>query len=430
MMTPVAEASPPTPLPDAVRLRIFAYLGVLILLLGFGAPNGGFIEVPVTFFLKNRLHLAAHEAALFRLIAAIPLYFAFVFGFVRDTFNPFGMRDRGFLVLFGAITAVVFAVFAFVPITYVGLVAAVVLSTIAYLFVWSAQNGLSSAIGQQHMMSGRISALWNIFLYIPVLSAFFLGGVLSQALEGQKADMAARILFLVGAALMACVAVYGLWRPTSIYDHVRYERPVGAPRLADLKRLARHWPIYPALAIWLLWCFAPGSATALQFYMQNSLHASDAQWGEWNAIFIGGFIPTFFLFGWLCRRVKLRTILFWSTLVAVPQMVPLAFIHSVPGALWAAALIGLLGGVNSAAYLDLVIRSSPPGLQGTVMMLYWALFYISQRFGDVLGTDLYDRFGDFKVCVIAITVVYALMIPILFLVPRRITDWKDGEAPA
>jgi hypothetical protein len=63
-------------------------------------------------------------------------------------------------------------------------------------------------------------------------------------------------------------------------------------------------------------------------------------------------------------------------------------------------------------------------------MLYWALFYISQRFGDVLGTDLYDRFGDFKVCVIAITVVYALMIPILFLVPRRITDWKDGEAPA
>ena len=430
MMSSEAEALSPTPLPGAVRLRIFAYLGVLILLLGFGAPNGGFIEVPVTFFLKNRLHLAAHEAALFRLIAAIPLYFAFVFGFVRDTFNPFGMRDRGFLVLFGAITAVVFAVFAFVPITYVGLVAAVVLSTIAYLFVWSAQNGLSSAIGQQHMMSGRISALWNIFLYIPVLSAFFLGGVLSQALEGQKADMAARILFLVGAALMACVAVYGLWRPKSIYDHVRYERPVGAPRLADLRRLARHWPIYPALAIWLLWCFAPGSATALQFYMQNSLHASDAQWGEWNAIFIGGFIPTFFLFGWLCRRVKLRTILFWSTLVAVPQMVPLAFIHSVPGALWAAALIGLLGGVNSAAYLDLVIRSSPPGLQGTVMMLYWALFYISQRFGDVLGTDLYDRFGDFKVCVIAITVVYALMIPILFLVPRQITDWKDGEAPA
>ena len=428
-MTSDAEAAPPTPLPGATRLRIFAYLGVLILLLGFGAPNGGFIETPITFFLKNRLHLAAHQAALFRLLGAIPLYLAFVFGFVRDTFNPFGMRDRGFLVFFGAVTAAVYAAFAFVPITYVSLLAAVVLSTVAYLFVWSAQNGLSSAIGKQHMMSGRISAFWNIFLYVPVLTAFFLGGVLSQALEGQKAELAARILFLAGAAVMTVVALYGLWRPASVFDHVRAERPAGAPRLDDLKRLARWWPIYPAMAIWLLWCFAPGSATALQFYMQNRLHASDAQWGEWNAIFVGGFIPTFLLFGWLCRRAKLRTILFWSTLVAVPQMVPLAFIHSVPGALWAALLIGLLGGVNSAAYLDLVIRSSPPGLQGTVMMLYWALFYISQRFGDVLGTDLYDRFGDFNVCVIAITVVYALMVPILFLIPRRITDWKDGEAP-
>ena len=101
-MTSDAEAAAPTPLPGATRMRIFAYLGVLILLLGFGAPNGSFIETPITFFLKNRLHLAAHQAALFRLLGAIPLYLAFVFGFVRDTVNPFGMRDRGFLVLFGA----------------------------------------------------------------------------------------------------------------------------------------------------------------------------------------------------------------------------------------------------------------------------------------------------------------------------------------
>ncbi|HEY5290449.1 MAG TPA: hypothetical protein VIJ59_10505, partial [Caulobacteraceae bacterium] len=89
----------PTPLSGSTRVRIFAYLGVLIVLLGFGAPNGGLIEVPITFFLKNRLHLAAHQTALFRLIGAAPLYLAFVFGFVRDTYNPLGMRDRGYLVL-------------------------------------------------------------------------------------------------------------------------------------------------------------------------------------------------------------------------------------------------------------------------------------------------------------------------------------------
>ena len=46
-----------------------------------------------------------------------------------------------------------------------------------------------------------------------------------------------------------------------------------------MKRLVRHWPIYPAMLIWLLWNFAPGSTTPLQYHLQNTLHATDAQWG-------------------------------------------------------------------------------------------------------------------------------------------------------
>src|SRR5580692_6455996 len=95
----------PTPLSNSVRWRILLYLSVLIVLLGFGSPFGGLIDVPISFFLKNKLHLKAHEVADFRLIAAIPLYLSFVFGFARDTWNPFGMRDRGFLVCFGIVAA-------------------------------------------------------------------------------------------------------------------------------------------------------------------------------------------------------------------------------------------------------------------------------------------------------------------------------------
>lgn len=420
----------PTALPAPTRLRIFAYLGTLIVLLGFGSPHGGLIDTPVTFFLKNRLHLSAHATTIFRLLGATPLFVAFVFGFVRDTFNPLGRRDRGFLILFGSLTAVVYAVFAFVPISYGGLLAGLILANASFLFVWSAQNGLTSALGQQHVMSGRISAAWNIFHYVPVVTAYFLGGVLSQAIEGEKAATAARVLFLAGATIMAGVALFGLWRPASVFDNLRGERLPGASRWDDLKRLARHGPIWPALTVWLLWSFAPGSSTPLAYFMQNRLHATDAQWGEWNALFLGGLIPTFLLFGWLCQKLPLRTILLWATLAAIPQFVPLAFIHTVPQALAAAVVIGLLGGCASAAYLDLVIRCTPPGLQGTVMMLYWALFFVADRFGDVLGGVLYDRFHNFNACVIAITVVYALILPILWLVPRRLTSTRDGEVPA
>lgn len=427
--TVAAVAIVPTALPHSVRQRIFLYLGVLIVLLAFGAPGGGLIDIPISFFLKNKLHLKAHEVAEFRLVSAIPLYLSFVFGFIRDMWNPFGMRDRGFMLLFGAISAGLYALFSFTPITYATLLVAIMLLTTSSLFVASAQNGLTSMIGQQHAMSGQISAVWNIFASIPTVAALLIGGALSGLLEDRNADEAARILFLVGAAIMASVAVYAAWKPRTVFDNVRTEHGADGHPLKDLQRLVRHWPIYPALLIWLLWNFAPGSATPLQYYLQNTLHATDAQWGQWNAIFAASFIPTFMVFGLLCQRLPLKTLLLWGTVVAVPQLVPLLFIHSVTGALIAAVPIGLMGGVATAAYLDLIIRSCPRGLQGTTLMMSGSLFFIASRFGDVLGTNLYDRYGGFAACVIAITVVYALILPTLLLVPKRLIATADGQTP-
>jgi hypothetical protein len=69
------------------------------------------------------------------------------------------MRDRGYMVLFGIISIGLYVCFAFIPTTYMTLLAAVVLLTTSFLFVSSAQNGLTSTIGQQHVMSGQISAV-------------------------------------------------------------------------------------------------------------------------------------------------------------------------------------------------------------------------------------------------------------------------------
>jgi len=425
---PVVVAAPST-LPPAVRRRIFLYLGVLIVLLAFGSPSGGLIDIPVSFFLKNRLHLEASELANFRLMAAIPLYLSFVFGFIRDTWSPFGMQDRGFMLLFGTISAALYAVFAVIPVTYTTLLVAMVLLTTSFLFVSSAQRGLMSMIGQQHAMTGQASAAWNIFESIPAVAALLIGGALSGMLADRNADEAARLLFLAGAAVMATLALYAVWRPAIVFDNVRSERDATATPLSDLTRLVRHWPIYPALLIWLLWNFAPGSATPLQYHLQNNLHASDAQWGQWNAIFAASFIPTFIIYGILCRKFALKTLLVWGTVIAVPQMVPLLFIHSVTGALIAAVPIGLMGGIATGAYLDLIMRSCPRGLQGTTLMLASSLYFVVSRFGDLLGTHLYDHFRSFDVCVIAITVVYALMLPAILLVPKGLIATADGQIP-
>ncbi len=424
-----AAPAQPASLDASTRWRILIYLGALVFLANPGAPYHGLIDLPVSFFLKNKLHLKAHDVATFKLMTGLPLYFAFLFGFARDNWNPFDRRDRGFFMLFGAVTAAIYVGFALSPLSYFSLLVGVTLLTCTYLFVSSALNGLVSTIGQQHVMSGQASSVLNVVGSVAGFTAVLAGGYLSDLMERQTAERAARMLFLTGAAIMALVAAYGAWRPRVVFDNVRAESGPKAHPLADLKRLARHWPIYPALMIWFLWNFAPGGATPLQYYLQNTLHAHDSQWGQWNVLFTAFFIPTFMLYGLLCRRFPLRTLLWWSTVVAVPQFVPLLFVPSVNAALVAAAAMGLMGGLASAAYIDLLIRSCPRGLQGTTLMMSIALYWIVSRFGDLLGTYLYERFGGFKVCVAAITIVYALILPTLLLIPKHLTATADGEVP-
>jgi len=94
------------------------------------------------------------------------------------------------MLLFGAFSAGLYVLFALVPVTYVTLLVAVVLLTTSFLFVASAQNGLTSMIGQQNAMSGQISAVWNIFASVPTVVALLFGGALSDLLESRNADQA------------------------------------------------------------------------------------------------------------------------------------------------------------------------------------------------------------------------------------------------
>ena len=419
-----------TVLPRAVRLRIFAYLACLVALVAFSDPNGGLLEIPISFLLKNGLKLDAGELARFRLFAAIPLYLSFLFGLARDAWNPFGIRDRGLIGAFSLLSAALYLVFAFlVPVSYASLLIASILLTTSFLFVSSAQSGLTSTLAQQHAMSGQVSAIWNIFASLPVVAAYVIGGVFSDYLARMTLGDAGAALFGVGALAAFAVAAFAILRPRAVFNNLRIEHDAAVHPLADLRRLARHRPAQVAMLVWLLWNFAPGSTTPLQYHLQNRLGGADADWGTWNAVFAASFVPAYAAFGFLCRRYTLRTLLWAGTLLAVPQFVPLLFVGSLPSALIAAAPMGFMGGMATAAYLALVIRACPSGLQGTTLMLSGGLYYVSTRVGDLLGTWLYERSGDFTICVILITLVYALILPVLLLTPRDIVNTTDDAVP-
>lgn len=399
------------------------YFGCLTLFIALASPAGYLVDIQTSYLLKNQLHATATQISMFRLVTGIPVYLAFAFGLVRDQWNPLGLRDRGFFLMFAPVTALALVGMALSGLSYPALLVGMLLAMLSSRFVAAAYQGLIALVGQEQRMSGRLSVLLNCVGTLPVVASAFASGYISDHLAPKQA-------FFLAAALMLVVAMLGRWKPASVFGHT-YARPQAkaADFVGNVRRLVRHRAVYPAVLICFLWNFAPGAATPLQFYLTNALHASDSVYSYYNGIFAAAFIPTFLLYGVLCKRVALNKLLWWGTIIAVPQMVPLAFIHSADLALMLAAPIGLMGGVATAAYFDLAMRSCPPGLQGTLMMLVDGVLALSARAGDLLGSRIYSSsptYG-FMYCVIATTVVYALILPLIALTPKGLIATRDGE---
>ena len=359
--------------------QTFLYFGSLTLFLYLATPVGYLVDIQTSYMLKNQLGATAAQTSTFRLVIAIPMYLAFAFGLLRDAWNPFGLRDRGYFLIFAPAAAVVFMVMAFSPVSYAGLYVGMFLAMLMFRFITAAYQGLMALVGQEELMSGRLSVLWNVVSSVPYVAAALASGYISDHLDPKST-------FLLAAGFAACIGLLGFWKPRPVFSHA-YERPQakGTTLAGNVKRLAKHRAIYPAILIMFLWSFAPGSNTPLQFYLTNKLHASNAVYSYYLGIFAAAFVPTFLLYGFLCKKVALKGLLWWGTIIAVPQMIPLALIHSADLALIMAVPIGMLGGVATAAYYDLAMRSCPPGLQGTLMMLVDGVYALAARGGDLLG---------------------------------------------
>jgi predicted MFS family arabinose efflux permease len=411
-----------TPNPSPRTRPIYLYFGFLTLLVYLLAPEY-ILDIPTTYMLKNRLHATAPQVSVFRLLTGIPIYAAFLFGLVRDLWNPFGWRDRGYFFLFAPLTAAVFAWMAVTPLSYNMLLLGMILAMATFRLILAAYQGLIALIGQEALMTGRLSTLSSAFNMIAIVLAAVISGAISENLSPPQT-------FSLMAALMLLIAGFGLWQPKAVFGHA-YDKPQaqGSDFGGDVRRLLKHRAIYPAVLISFLWWFNPGLNTPVQFYLTNKLHASDDAYSNFLGVFAISFIPTYLLYGYLCQKMPPSRLLWWSTVVAVPQMIPLVFVHSGMQALILAVPMGLMGGMATAAYFDLAVRSCPPGLQGTLMMLVSAGAMLAQRGGDLLGAKLYAGSAEhgFLYCVIATTVVYALILPVIPWIPKQLIATTDGE---
>lgn len=186
---------------DVNASQIWLYFGLLSLLVNLVNPTF-LLDIPTSYMLKNRLQASPAEIASFRLVTAIPLFLGFGFGLARDLWSPLGRRDLGYFRIFVPLMSGALAWMAFSPVSHSGLLAGMLMTTIAYGFIAAAAQGLTALIGQEAQMTGRLSALSNFFLLLPAGAAYFASGYMAESLTPRQ-------VFLLVLALTATLAVFG-----------------------------------------------------------------------------------------------------------------------------------------------------------------------------------------------------------------------------
>jgi MFS family permease len=221
---------------------LYLYFSLLALMMNVTNPQW-VLDIPTSYMLKNLLQASASQVALFRLLTGIPFYVGFIFGLVRDLWNPFGWRDPGYFRVFVPLTMLALAWGAFARTTYTDLLVAMIFGIVSYSFLAAAFQGLLALIAQEAMMPGRLSTLLNVFLNVAIIIDYFASGWMA-------AHLSHRQVFLLVLALTAPLAVFGFWKPRSVFDHVYQDsRAKGAGLLGDIQRLVRHRAIYPVILI-------------------------------------------------------------------------------------------------------------------------------------------------------------------------------------
>jgi MFS family permease len=403
----------------AMQWEVLAYFAVLNIAAGLGSP-AGIAAIPISYFLKDTLHLSPVRLAVFQAIVAIPVCAGFLFGFIRDRWRNARWGDRQYLLVCALVAAGMYVWLATSTIDYSKLVSLALIVVIVYVMIYAAAQALMTGVAQAYGMTGRLSVVFSFGYFTPAVLSALAGGWL-------VAHVSVRGTFLIAAGLTLTIALQSFWRLGAASDFER--SPASTEKgFAAMRRLLTHRALWPAAAIYFLWNFSPGWGTPMFYELTERVRISSELFGTFTALQSLFFLPTTLLYGYLCVRAPLSRLLWWGTIVAILQG-PIMFMAQGPAStIVVAILYGLFGGFATAAYIDLIMRSCPKGLEGTAMMLAnTSAFALAGSSGNLLGSWIYSR-GGFAWAVIITTLATALIVPVLPMIPPEVIAKRDGEA--
>jgi hypothetical protein len=375
--------------------------------------------IPLENLLKNELHVDRAANAAFFFWASLPWYFKPLAGVITDAFPLFHSRRKSYLVISALLAVLSWVGLYFTPHEYNKLLWLTILINVFMVIASTVVGAYMVEIAQAFSGSGRLTAINNFVEQVCLIIAGPGAGFLASAALGWTAAACGGVMFLI------VPVAFLLIHERATYIDSRAQIQTAGRQVVQISQAGAMWAATGLMAFFYL---APGLQTALFYKQQNDLHLGTRAQGLFELI--GGVcgILAAVGYGFLCRRVNLRTLLFWSLAFGTAANLAYLAYTSVPRA-------GLIEGFNGFGYalaelaiMDLAIRATPKGSEGLGFSLMMSVRNIALLGTDWFGSKLIDQFHwSFNSVVLANSAVCAITIPLVLLLPSVLVRRKDAE---
>lgn len=375
-----SDASPPPALP----FRAAAVIAAGLFVTGLGWP-GMIARLPLDLFLKNQLHFPPQGVATFWAIGAFAWYVKPLVGLLCDAYPLLGARRRGYLIAGSIAACLLWSAFAIVPPRPLPLLAVMLVLNLAIVAVSTAVGGLLVEVGQRHGATGRLSALREGLIGAMSLVVGPLAGWLAARAIGWTAG--------AGALIWLAFVPVALWAAREPPAARTDRASVMAGAIAHLRVLRRAPTMWSAAGLLFLAYLAPGFQTPLLYHQQDDLHFTAHDMGRLLLVGATGAIAGAAAYGWLCRRLPLRTLLMGGILLNAGSTLFYLAYSSLASAVAITLAAAVLGSIAVLPIYDLAARATPRGSESFGYALLMSVQSLTTlAISDPLGAALYGHF--------------------------------------
>lgn len=404
--------------PDRSNLRrMIVLIGMGLFITTAGQPRS-IGQLPFQHLLKDEMHLEAVAVSGFWAFSNLAWYFKPLAGILCDSIPIFGTRRKWYLILSALFAGLLWLAYLILPRTYNAYMINTLLIAVFMVIASTVVGGIMVEVGQRHGMTGRLSSFRSGLEGVMSLIMGPLGGYFATRSFGIMVGFGtALLLSLVPAAFFFVREGNQARVDVNVWQNAKDQFSI------SLRSRTMWWAVFLIFLVYL----SPGFGTALYYYQTDTLKFDNQFIGNLGVLSGCGAILGAIIYGFLCKRLSLRPLLFLGIIFNVISTMFYLKYDSRQAAMILEFASGMFSTIGVLPLFDLAARATPKGSESFGFSLMMSVRNVTLLvISDVLGSYIYTHNGkNFLglVWINAITTFFVLFaVPLL---PRSLMDKTD-----